>query len=353
MLQMMYRLTWNSRGWRMPTANSADGGYPSETGFGHEEWNFQIEDAIDGFVYGYLYYSKPSADILKRSNGLFNIGFWSMHPDTHGRLLVGAYKQASLVSNDEMSKIHSIFKKKGIIDRRAEELVSVLPSMSLEKAIKEINDSFSQPYIKWKCPVDSVEVYEPMMPLPANINGKPIGAYFTRPTFVDFSTILNQTISGNKSKIKIENADNTIRTSPLAEDAYYRESARNLRTIIPRHNKLSNEFCAWLKSINAGKITQEKSQVDVSFTYNGKSYLSELKICYGVGTTKALREALGQLFEYNYYSTRTPKDIWLIVLDNAPSNKDIEYIKRIVKIHSLPINIGWPDGNSFKFMQKW
>lgn len=354
MLQMLYRLTWNSRGWRLPTANSADGGYPSETGFGHEEWNFAIEDALDGFVYGYLYYDEPSSDVLKKSNGIFDIGFWSMHPDTHDKLLVGAYKKASLVSDSEMSKVHSVFKKKGIIGRRAEELVSVLPSMPLEKAIKEIDDSLSKPYIKWKCPIDAVEVYEPMIPLPATINEKRIGAYFTRPTFVDYSSILIQHISEEKiNKKNNENADDTIRTSPLAEDAYYRESARNLRTILPRHNKLSNKFCSWLKSINADKITQEKSQVDVSFLYNKKSYLSELKICYGVGTTKAIREALGQLFEYNYHSLRIPKDVWLIVLDNIPSTKDIEYVKRIVNVHSLPINLGWPDGNSFKFIKQW
>ena len=33
----------------------------------------------------------------------------------------------------------------------------------------------------------------------------------------------------------------------LAEDKYFRESRSHLKIIIPRHNRLSNSFCTWLK----------------------------------------------------------------------------------------------------------
>jgi hypothetical protein len=37
------------------------------------------------------------------------------------------------------------------------------------------------------------------------------------------------------------------RLGRLIEDAYYRESPARLKFIIPRHNKLSNDFCKWLE----------------------------------------------------------------------------------------------------------
>ena len=104
MRHMIYRVCWNSRGWRMPTHTSGDGGYPGEMGFGMEEWNFQLEDAVQGFVYGYLYYT-PSAKVVKESRGRFRIGFWSMHPDTGTRLLVGVYNDATLATREDLHEV--------------------------------------------------------------------------------------------------------------------------------------------------------------------------------------------------------------------------------------------------------
>lgn len=354
MLQMLFRMTWNSRGWRIPTANSADGGYPSETGFGHEEWNFQVEDAIDGYVYGYLYYVNPSEDAMQKSGGVFDIGFWAMHPDTREKLLVGAYKAATLVPDDEMKKVYKKFKDLGIIQRRAEELVAVVPNMTLNKAIQEVTDAVRKPYIKWRCPVDKVIVYEQMIELPPVINGKNIGKHFTKPTFVDYTAILPASSTKPRKTAGAKGSEAAGRTTPLAEDAYYRESAANLRIIIPRHNKLSNLFSDWLKNAGVREVHQEKGHVDVSFEHQNKSHLAELKICYGVGTTKAIREAMGQLFEYNYHSGKSPMDVWIIVLDEKPSTADVTFIEEITKTHKLPIHLGWKASEaSFAFSDEW
>ncbi len=36
----------------------------------------------------------------------------------------------------------------------------------------------------------------------------------------------------------------------LLEDSYYRESPARLKTIVRRHNRLSNEFCGWLQNVH-------------------------------------------------------------------------------------------------------
>lgn len=140
--------------------------------------------------------------------------------------------------------------------------------------------------------------------------------------------------------------------SALAEDGYYRESSSNLKIIIPKHNKLSNNFTAWLKSIGIS-AKQEENHVDVLFNVGGIEYIAELKVVYGVGTTKAIREALGQLLEYNYYPGRDMKKEWMIVLDQPPSRMDQDYIRTLINKIDLPLRIGWQTDNGFAFYPEW
>jgi hypothetical protein len=143
------------------------------------------------------------------------------------------------------------------------------------------------------------------------------------------------------------------RRLPLAEDAYYRESAALLKVIIPRHNKLSNDFCRWLEKEHGVTTAQEHQQVDIRFTLKSLAVLAELKICFGVGTTKSIREALGQLLEYNHYPKRNTADAWLIVLDDKPSESDRQFIELLRDRRSLPLTIGWRIKAGFSFHPKW
>ena len=90
------------------------------------------------------------------------------------------------------------------------------------------------------------------------------------------------------------------RAQPLVEDAYYRESPARLKVIVPLHNRLSNDFCKWLKRKHKIAAAQEQQRVDIRFTAKNLAVLAELKICFGAGTTRSIREALGQLLEYNW-----------------------------------------------------
>lgn len=79
----------------------------------------------------------------------------------------------------------------------------------------------------------------------------------------------------------------------LMEDAYYRESPARLKTIARLHNKLSNEFCGWLKGTHGLDAVQESQRVDVRFRHRDRAVIAELKVCFGPGPTRSIREALG------------------------------------------------------------
>ena len=121
--------------------------------------------------------------------------------------------------------------------------------------------------------------------------------------------------------------------------------------IIPRHKKLCNEFISWLNSTDRAVLALEKDRVDVEFKDGTTLCRAELKTCYGMTTTLAIREALGQLLEYNYYGWRTPADRWFIVLDSSPSKEDVKYLQTLSGKKRLPLFLCWRSAKGFEELQ--
>ena len=102
-----------------------------------------------------------------------------------------------------------------------------------------------------------------------------------------------------------------------------------------------------MKDRGYGDIRQEVARVDVEFTEGGALCRAELKVCDGVGTTKGIREAIGQLFEYNHYGIRVPAAKWFIVLDREPDAEDRRYIHSLRSARSLPLVLAWRSTQGF------
>jgi hypothetical protein len=164
---------------------------------------------------------------------------------------------------------------------------------------------------------------------------------------------LEAAIDAASEKTRNSPSEGTARSELLLEEAYYRESPARLKIIIPRHNKLSNAFTKWLKKEHTTDAIQEHNRIDIHFKMMKQMVLAELKICFGVGTTRSIREALGQLLEYNHYPKRQAADVWLIILDEEPSNDDRQFIDRLREKKSLPLTIGWASHRGFSFHPSW
>lgn len=343
MLAMLQRVCWNREDWQKPTGEAKDGGYPGESGFGHEEWNFRVDDSYNGYVYGYLYY-KVSKSAQQRADGHFQIYFWSLNPHSKERFLVGIYHDAVPIPETDFDQLNSYFKKNGIYERRATELIAAIPSMDRKKAEQEVRDAVMNRYLTFKCPHDNVQVLHPQPTLSSFYTGT-IGGYFARPTFLSEPLNLVSRVSNKHTYVDraAQNADN----SPLAEDSYLRTSAATLKLILRMHSKLSNDFCQWLHARKMREIVQEVNRVDVEFVEGHQRYRAELKICHALGTRKAIREALGQLLEYNYYGDRAPADRFMIVLDNTPTEDDITYLRRLVHTFQIPLSVSWKSPEGF------
>jgi hypothetical protein len=220
--------------------------------------------------------------------------------------------------------------------------------MSMADAMNEVTRSVREHWLSFKCPVEEVYQLAEYVPLEEVDVGRKVGFYFARPTIIRSGKIPSVPRRPSPPKGRVSKQD----IAALAEDAYYRESPQNRKVIFRRHNALSNNFAKWLLKSGYSNVVQEQNYVDVVFERGGKTYRAELKICYGVGSTKAIREALGQLLEYNYYPSRTPVDKWVIVLDEKATSDDINYIAALIEELDLPLNLGWREGEGFTFTEQ-
>ena len=115
---------------------------------------------------------------------------------------------------------------------------------------------------------------------------------------------------------------------------------------------LVERFWRWLKDNGFNDARFEKKNIDIVFTEENTEYMVEAKVVYNESTKLAIRDALGQILEYNYYGNQEPFPKWLILLDYPPNKSDFDYIKKISEIHELPLNVAWYTKGVFKFMNR-
>jgi hypothetical protein len=133
-----------------------------------------------------------------------------------------------------------------------------------------------------------------------------------------------------------------------SEMAYVRETPAKRKDIKRNHNILANRFKTWLESKGAEDIVMEQNYVDLTFKQNEYSCIAELKVVGSTSTTSSIREAIGQLFEYNFYDDADCADRWFIVLDDTPSIADVEYIEKLREKLDIPIYLMYVDADDFR-----
>ena len=140
--------------------------------------------------------------------------------------------------------------------------------------------------------------------------------------------------------------DMYVKTLPIYK--VYKESTTNEKTtgsvmVKPseyfmsfQHNKLSNELVKYLNSNGYSSVVTEEDFIDIkAIDSNGKKLLFELKTA--TRAKSAIRQALGQLLEYNHYSTQNKADKLIIVSEAHASPDDIKYLKTLREQYSLPV----------------
>jgi hypothetical protein len=226
-----------------------------------------------------------------------------------------------------------------------------------------VKDSVLRGYLRIKCKQDKVILFDEFVELPDEIWSsatnamKPLHLYFYNPYYIEDQDFLSNLLKlGKKGMTPAKDRTRfTGRAKPSGrkiisiQEKYPRVSPRVERIINPLHSKLVAEFAKWLKKEFNIIAEAEKEYMDLQFSHSGKTYMAEAKIIYGTSPRISIREALGQILEYNYYDPNSNKDRWIILLNEPPQPKDRMFVDALVKMWRFPLTLSWKDGKTFLF----
>lgn len=340
---LLQRLCWNSNGYQYPAGKTRgiDKGFSGEHGFGYEEWNFNTNDIIDNKCYGYMYQTPKHSE-----EKIYNIYFFSK--DNEGRdLLIGLYKEAKFLDVKQRFDLREKFKKSEMYERRRLELLNL-----------DISKKLADNYI-----LGDTEEEKFLFPLNICVDPKNI-FLLEHPILMKrlFQERLNyhyttaENITNERKKINVLNNcfQNSkredliiIKNYDLTENSYFRSINNDIKLIQPLHNKLSNEFKKYLLSKQFYEVEQENCSLDMIAKKNSSTYMFELKIVNTPFVRHSIREALGQLLEYNYYPHRSKFDYLNIVLNRKPSDLEIDWCKKLNQ-EVIKFELFWHSNNIFE-----
>lgn len=336
MKTILQRLCWNNDGWNYPTGSVYESAFPGEEGYGHEEWNFNIGDTYNNSIFLYMR-RRPSPEKLSGEDSVFRVVFFAKNPVTESTEIVGIHNHVELSTASECLEAYNYLEETGGIDRRASELCRVVDDMSFQQARCRVVEGYTDHLLILKSKTSEIQYFD----TPKPISVEPYLLQFSRFKYLTQEEFecLDTSISNPVKAL----------ASALSEDGYPRETTPTKSIILPLHNCLSNKFAAFLRDKGAA-VNQEENYVDILFTLKQVNYIAEIKITTHSTTRHGIREALGQLLEYNYYPNREYRNEWLIVLDKRPNDLDIQYISTL-KQKLLPnLNICWENDSTFDFL---
>ncbi len=119
-----------------------------------------------------------------------------------------------------------------------------------------------------------------------------------------------------------------------------------------QHNELSNAMVKYLKNNGYKNVKAEDNYVDIKCVdASGKIVFFELKTAQTVKT--AIREALGQLLEYNHYPNTKRADKLVIVTKHEPEKEDVQYLAGLRMVYSIPVYYQYFDMNKKELSKEY
>ena len=166
MIYYIQRLILNDNQWTRPSPGRlgiGEGKYVQEAGFGHEDWNFNYDLAVDGYLHGYVYYYPVKSKV----NETFNFAFATYQ--SRQWYLVGFYRNCRFIP-EGAPYVPALLKERAahLMDlKKAGSLGKIIPDHSQEGILKFLRAELK--HLRLKVHVGDAIVMPHPAPIPKNI----------------------------------------------------------------------------------------------------------------------------------------------------------------------------------------
>lgn len=330
------RICWNTNNWEKPSGDGAalegKNTYLGQFGFGHEEWLFDSAVIMGGWKYGFLQSLSTLnvADTQELKATSASILLFARMEDGVSRAFVRI--EEALALSEEEARAAAQFNMETLFRSRADDLQKVLRPPYLEAALARLRSEKGDPkWINLKFRPEKVTFLVPPQELQLNKNPRYQLRKWEPDQFLKASEAnlgdLRPAISAPTPDIDANDLKSVLRrgVSATMMDLMHKRVQALMRTWI------RNTFPDYQVS------DTEEDCVDITLWKGRSKILLEIKTA--PVARACIREALGQLLEYNHHGApRLTKAHELVILGPAsPTQKDIDYIRTLRAIYKLPV----------------
>lgn len=376
-LSVLCRLKWNEHGWQDPAGPV----FSERALMATEEWNLNTEDSVNGYIYAF-FQGRP---LGIQEGEPFPLHLWSESPNGD-YVLIARYEKAETVTQKELEWVDEYFESNGIYDRRAANVLDTYSALdpSWVSRVKGITKEEKLDFIKSdirksmtntariiKCPVESVKVFEYPVKFDKYLRERiaEVGGWrYELPCYLrTYPVVLNPQEESDRVASDTNLQDKSERTQRRrgrkGDTALGNGGTRRRQEILSggeimmREAKLVARFRTWLRNEKGIPLTEspaEEDFVDVSFVYHDQHFMVEAKHVHD-SSAISIRNALGQLLDYNLYPGSSRSDIWLILLNEKPNNDDflwISILRERFTVDEFPVYLCWEVDQGFETEDK-
>lgn len=323
------RICWNNNYWVSPSGRLGKSGdkesYEYITGFGHEEWNFDTDKVIDGYVYGFLQQFNNQTPIHK--DKIYNISFYSIEKINsyqNKKWWLGKINSVEVISEKESKRVYNIYKKNGWLSEMEADL------RRLNIKLKPFKETSSGIFFNIR-----FKIYD------SYLLDEPTEIEKSDPAIPSFYyNLLNKTQDPNISKTThnkfiFKSGHNPGKNETVTKS----KGGKKDKSLF--HNEIqTNIFNLLEQNYKKGNVGTEndlgyQTKVDIVVRLKNSFIFYEIKTSQ---TAKAaIREAMGQIIEYAFWPDKKNAEKLVIVAPASATTETKVYIKRLRKEFNLPI----------------
>jgi hypothetical protein len=323
------RICWNDNYWVSPSGRKGKSkdkeSYEYITGFGHEEWNFDTDKVIDGYVYGFLQQFNNKTDIHR--DAIYNISFYSIEKINsykNKKWWLGKINSVEVISGEESERIFDIYKKNGWLA----EMEADLRRLNLD--LKPFQETSKDIFFNIRFKVFNMDLLDEPMEIEKSDPAIPSFYY----------NLLNKTkdpnlYTANYDKFIFKPGHNPGKNETVTKSKggkkdkslFHNEMQTNIFTILEKRHKKGN--------VGTENDLGYQTKVDVVVKDHSNYVFYEIKTSQ---TAKAaIREAIGQILEYAFWPNKNRAKKLVIIAPPAPTEDAKVYIQKLRKEFGLPL----------------
>lgn len=313
------RICWNTKGWKRPSGSegksNSEGSYEKTLGFGHEEWLLDRSRIVNGYHYAFLQAMNTKSH--KHDGRVYDIHLFAISPYKQ-KIYIGCLHNVHGITPEESKWVYKRYRKEGWIEEMKQDILYAGGTpKDLKPSMFNVKFKFSDADI--------------------DLSNSPI---------IEKNSIGHRyNLMDKKEDFKFVK-DEEGKLVYLDTETFYRTTLGGTVAIDPVHKKIQNAVYDILKDQYVHLYLEDGQnegiqRVDMKGIL--KDSLNEWHY-FEVKTSSArrsIREALGQILEYNHYPSTTRAQKMFIIGAEKPDEHDRKYMNKLRDEYHIPIWFRW------------